>query len=211
MTNEERIELFDRWAASYDRAVERAGFPFDGYDAVLGTIVRHAATEPSHRVLDVGIGTGNLAQRIAPIGCEIWGVDFSHEMIERARKRLPGVRLVQADLLTGWPDALPERFDRIVSAYVFHEFPDGVKLRLLSELAEHLTPGGRIVLGDIGFQDAGERDTAHREWAEAWDENEHYWATAEIRPSLGARGFDVDAEQVSFCGAVLTLRCTEAR
>jgi len=206
MKDENRVQLFGQWAASYDRAVERSGFPFEGYGAVLDTIVERATVEPDHRILDVGIGTGNLAHRLAPIGCELWGVDFSHEMIERARDRLSGAQLVQADLLAGWPEALPERFDRIVSGYVFHEFPDDVKLQIIEKLAAHLAPGGRVILGDIAFPDPDARDASHREWAAAWDEDEHYWAASSIRPPLNARGFDVEYEQISFCSGVFTLR-----
>jgi len=200
-----RNELFDRWASSYDRAVERSGFPFEGYDKVLATIVRRSEVAPTQRVLDLGIGTGRLARQLALIGCEIWGVDFSHEMITRARERLPNAHFVRADLLSGWPDKLPQRFDRIVSAYVFHEFPDKTKLDLIDVFSAHLAPGGRIILGDIGFPDADARNDSHREWSEQWDKDEHYWAIAEIAPALEARGFDMAYEQVSFCGTVFTI------
>jgi len=211
MTAEDRIELFDRSAASYDRAIERAGFPFEGYAEVLETIVRHAAVEPSQRVLDVGIGTGNLAARIAVPECAIWGIDFSGEMLSRAQAQLPKAHLVQADLRDGWPHTLPQRFDRIVSAYVFHELPDEAKLRLIIRLAAHLERDGRIVLGDIAFPDSAVRASSHRAWAAAWDEDEYYWAASAIQPALEASGFDVEYTQVSFCGGVFSLRFAEIR
>ena len=211
MTSEDRVELFDRWAASYDRAVERAGFPFEGYGAVLGTIVARAEVERTHRVLDVGIGTGNLARQFAPSGCEIWGVDFSDEMIERARVRLPIAHIVRADLHADWPEALPKRFDRIVSAYVFHEFPDDVRLQLIGKLFAHLASSGRAILGDIAFPNREARDASHREWAAAWDEEEHYWTASTIRPALEARGLHVEYRQVSFCGGVFVFRRAETR
>jgi len=122
----DRVNLFDAWAERYDRSIARDSFPLTGYDEVLDAIVRLAEIEPDHLVLDVGIGTANLAKRITVSGCELWGVDFSEEMLRRARAKLPSTHLVKADLLNGWPEGLPDQFDRIVSAYVFHEFADSV-------------------------------------------------------------------------------------
>ena len=202
----DRVELFDRWAETYDRSVTRDSFPLAGYDEVLDAIVRQAMIEPVHRVLDVGVGTANLAVRIAASRCELWGVDFSDEMLKRACTKLPTTHFVKVDLLDGWPEGLPDRFDRIVSAYVFHEFSDSVKLRLIEDLAEHLADDGRIVIGDVAFPDVKARDECHRTWRAAWDEDEHYWAAESMKSALAKRGFAVAYEQVSFCGGVFSLR-----
>ncbi|MBK7181082.1 MAG: methyltransferase domain-containing protein [Chloroflexi bacterium] len=100
-----RVTLFDAWAARYDTAVAAGGqdFPFAGYDEVLATAVRAAGARPSLRVLELGIGTGNLAERFVAAGCQVWGLDFSAAMLAQARVRLPQVHLVQADLLAARP------------------------------------------------------------------------------------------------------------
>ncbi len=50
---------------------------------------------PGQRVLELGCGKGDLLAALKPsIGV---GVDFSHEMIERARKRHPGCTFIEAD------------------------------------------------------------------------------------------------------------------
>jgi putative AdoMet-dependent methyltransferase len=203
---EDRVERFDRWAETYDDLSATDSFPRAGYDDVLDAVVRRSEVEPGHCALDIGVGTANLATRIAASGCELWGVDFSAEMLKRARAKLPAARLIEADLRDGWADGLPDRVDRIVSAYVFHEFPDAVKLRLLRELADHLAPDGRIVIGDVAFPDGKSRDDCHEAWRAAWDEDEHYWAADAIRIPLEDAGFAVAYEQVSFCGGVLALR-----
>src|SRR5574340_741926 len=144
---------FDEWAASYDQdvAVNR-GFPFEGYRQVLETVLRAAQAEPGMRVLDIGAGTGNLTAMFAAAGCQIWGTDYSAEMVAQARAKLPQVPFIQADLLAPWPSELPQRFDRIVSGYVFHHFTQQKKVELLSDLVrQHLTPGGRIIIADIAF------------------------------------------------------------
>ena len=37
---------------------------------------RRGMIRPSLRVLELGIGTGNLAERFVAAGCQVWGLDF---------------------------------------------------------------------------------------------------------------------------------------
>lgn len=134
-SSRDRMELFDGWAERYDESVRQDDtFPFAGYESVLDTIVRKAAVRPGMRVLDVGIGTGKFPHAEGMV----WGVDFSAGMLEQCRERLPHATLVQADLTKPLPAALRLGFDRIVSAYVLHEFASDGKMKLLQ---------GRILLG----------------------------------------------------------------
>jgi len=203
---DDRERLFDGWAEGYDASIESGdAYPFAGYDEVLDRIAEIADLPATGRVLDVGIGTGNLASRLAPTGCEVWGVDFSERMLAKAAEKLPDARLVKANLVDGWSDRLPERFDRIVSAYVFHEFPDDVKVRVLAELSRHLREGGRIVIGDIAFPDEAARAVCREDWQQVWDEEEFYWTAASIRLRLEAVGLSITYRQVSFCGGVFDI------
>jgi ubiquinone/menaquinone biosynthesis C-methylase UbiE len=99
MSEPEGAELFDRWAKNYDTSVTDGAFPFAGYEAILDEVVRLAEVRPAMRVLELGIGTGNLAGRFLQKGCPVWGIDFSEEMLARARAKYPQIALVQADLL----------------------------------------------------------------------------------------------------------------
>lgn len=206
--NQDRLALFEQWAATYDpRSGEEDLFPFAGYDSVLTTIVERAAVTRDMRVLDLGVGTGNLMAKFADLGCELWGVDFSAKMLERARKSLPQARLVQADLLQTFPSTLPKEFGAIVSAYVLHEFSDSNKVKLLSRLSEdYLAPGGVIVIGDVAFEDADVRAKAKKQWADIWDEEEYYWAADEAMELLAQAGLTCTYEQVSVCAGVFVIQ-----
>jgi putative AdoMet-dependent methyltransferase len=207
MTDERRAQLFDDWALHYDRSIHaHAGFPFAGYDEVLAEVAWTAAAQCGMTVLDLGIGTGNLSTHLAALGCRIWGIDFSAEMLARAREKLPQAVLVQGDLLRSWPGALDRRFDRIVSAYVLHEFDLPTKIELLQRLArDHLAPGGCIVVGDIAFPTAAAHDHARTDWARLWDEDEHYWIAEETVVACRQAGLQVIYEQISICGGVFRL------
>ena len=200
MRKADRIDLFDRWSETYDRGVLDESGVHEGYDDVLETVVRAAEARPGMRVLDLGIGTGNLAQRFVALGCVVWGVDFSPAMLARARAKLPGVTLTQADLRGEWPAELAGPYDRVVSTYVLHEFCLEHKVTLVRYLAEQcLSMEGRIVIGDIAFESVQARTDAG---ADDWDEEEHYWAADETRAACAAAGLCFTYTQVSGCGGV---------
>ncbi len=197
---------FDEWAASYDASVMRnSGFPFDGYRQVHECILSQAQARPGMSVLDLGCGSGNLALLFAEQGCQLWCSDFSPAMLRLAQAKLPGAQFVLADLRAAWPAALERRFDRIVSAYVFHHFELEEKVRLLSMLVEkHLSPHGRVVIGDIAFQDRAAWEAARANAGDEWEE-ELYWDAGLALPALRAAGLMAHFIQVSQYGGVFTL------
>lgn len=207
MSETERTQLFDRWAETYDSVVASADgdFPFDGYEQVLDEVVRLAGVKPSTRILDLGIGTGNLAARFVQRGCAVWGTDFSAEMLAQTRAKLPHVHLVQANLLGEWPAELQLPFDRVVTAYVLHEFDLATKVSLLRRVASHhLAAGGCILVADIAFPTALAREAAAQRWADQWDQDESYWAADETIAACEEAGLQATYKQVSSCGGVFT-------
>ncbi|MBP8948902.1 MAG: class I SAM-dependent methyltransferase [Candidatus Promineofilum sp.] len=205
---------FDRWAAAYDADVAAStaagatgghGFPFAGYDRVLARVVELAQIAPGMAVLELGPGTGNLTTQLVERGAAVWALDFSAEMLARARARVPAAHFAGANLLGDFPPDFHRPFDAVVSTYTFHEFPLPDKLALLRRLfASHLRPGGAVVIGDIGFPTAAARDALRAAAGDAWDD-EHYWIMAEVEPALRASGLKHYVELIPPCAIVLTL------
>ena len=144
---------FDLWADEYDRSVqgsdEENSYPFAGYQRVLGTIYSEIRKMDAHRVLDVGFGTGILANRLYRDGCHVTGIDFSDRMLQIAREKMPEAVLIRHDFSTGLPLRLQEEdFDAIVCTYAIHHLTDNQKRSFLAELQSHLAPGGKI-FGDL--------------------------------------------------------------
>jgi putative AdoMet-dependent methyltransferase len=213
MTHQSRSQLFDGWAEHYEQSIrDKNSFPFDGYSLVLDEVVQLADPQVGMKVLDLGIGTGNLAARFAAMDCEIWGIDFSAGMLAKAREQLPEAVLVQADLLGDWPEQLNRRFDRLVSAYVLHEFDLTTKVTLLQRLTQsYLAASGRLIIGDIAFPTSEVQDRARKAWADLWDEDEFYWVADEATSACKSVGLQMTYRQISSCGGIFVVEPVDLR
>lgn len=101
-----------------------------------------AAVPRGAKVLDVGCGTGEMAEQLMRRGYEAWGLDIAAPMIRRARDRCASDRFEVADL-----EHLPfadDTFDAAVCLGVI-EYLDTDE-RALRELWRVLKPGGRVVV-----------------------------------------------------------------
>jgi putative AdoMet-dependent methyltransferase len=202
-------ELFDAWADNYDQLLDsgNASISFEGYEDVLAETVLQAQVEPGMHVLDLGTGTGNLAARFLSAGCDVWGMDFSEGMLAKAREKLPGLHPVLGDLREEtWSQDLLRQYDRIVSAYVWHDFDLEYKLELLKRLIGHyLASQGRVVIADIAYQDQAARLQARAHWGRLWSDAEHYWAADETIAACKASGLRCDYQQVSSCAGIFVI------
>jgi putative AdoMet-dependent methyltransferase len=196
---------FDPWAESYDHDVaSQDQFPFNGYEQVLDAVAKLAQPSPGMTVLDIGTGTGNLARRLSSHGCELWCTDFSEAMLAKARLKLPQAHFVLHDLRAAWPEELDRRFDRVVSAYVFHHFDLANKVGFCSELvSRRLEAGGRLVIADLSFPDQKTMEEFAASVGDLW-EQEPYWLADQAMSALRAAGLRPKYEQVSACAGVYT-------
>jgi demethylmenaquinone methyltransferase/2-methoxy-6-polyprenyl-1,4-benzoquinol methylase len=139
----ERVQtMFDRIAPVYD-AMNRVMTA--GLDRRWRRATVRAVVQSDNVVLDVACGTGDLAAEAARAGGRVTGLDFSPEMLVRARRKEPSVEWVQGDML-----ALPfadASFDAATCGFGVRNASD---LDLaLRELARVLRPGGRIGILEI--------------------------------------------------------------
>ncbi len=122
--------------------------------------------DPSWSVLDVGTGTGALAQTLAERGHRVVGVDFSEKLLARARRRVPGVDFEHADILA--PGTMQgRRFDLVTMAYVLHGMSPALRRQVLVRARELATRHVLIV-------DYARRGTWLTRLVE-WVEGPHYF------------------------------------
>ena len=97
------------------------------------------------RALEVGIGTGKNI-KFYPQGVDITGIDFSHRMLQRARKRAKNMRH-NVDLMEMDVQKLrfsDHSFDTVFATFVFCSVPDPVQG--LMEMRRVCKPDGRLLL-----------------------------------------------------------------
>lgn len=58
----------------------------ENYFKILDRVVAMLPAKPNLKVLDIGIGTGLLAERMRP-GIELHGIDISTKMMEKVREK----------------------------------------------------------------------------------------------------------------------------
>ncbi len=158
--------VFDAQAGDYDAARRRLIPPFEAF---YGTAVQvlDLAGAPLRRVLDLGAGTGLLAQRVlaAHHAVELTLLDGAPRMLEQARERLgAGPAYLTADLA----DPLPAGpWDAVVSALAIHHLDDPGKRALFARVYAGLRPGGVFVNAEQVLGSGPRLTTLAERWHEA--------------------------------------------
>jgi ubiquinone/menaquinone biosynthesis C-methylase UbiE len=126
---------FDGRAARYEelRPVD------DNWWEVFDALVRLGGLRGS-RVLEIGCGTGRLAQALADRElARVWAVDVSEAMVQRAKANGVNARVARAEALpfkAGW-------FDAVVSRMAIHLVD---RPRAFAQFRRVLAPAGRLAL-----------------------------------------------------------------
>ena len=135
--------MFDRIAPVYD-VMNRV--MTGGLDRRWRRVTVEQAVSPGDRVLDACCGTGDLAIAARKRGAaEVVGLDFSAQMLERARRKAPEIEWLQGDVL-----ALPFEDGSFDSATVGFGIRNVDDLEAgLRELRRVLRDGGRLAILEI--------------------------------------------------------------
>ncbi|MGV6850328.1 MAG: class I SAM-dependent methyltransferase [Marinibacterium sp.] len=132
---------YARWAPIYDKT----------FGAVTNVGRRQAVQFinglENGTVLEVGVGTGLSLQYYKP-GLEVTGIDFSTDMLAKARAKVRhlnldnviSLRQMDARVLD-FPDS---SFDMVAAMHVLSVVPEPE--RVMAEIARVLKPGGRVVI-----------------------------------------------------------------
>lgn len=198
---------FDLWADGYDKSVglsdEENTYPFAGYRDVLNAIYKEVLESDSNTVLDIGFGTGTLTTALYEKGLTVFGQDFSEEMIKIAKEKMPKAKLFAGDFTKGLVESLMEnKYDVIIATYSLHHLTDDEKIHFIKSLINLLNPGGKILIGDVAFENREALEACKESYKDYWDDEEFYFVYDEIKEYFSGLSF----EKYSFCAGVLSLK-----
>lgn len=150
---------FARHAGEWDelRALHSA-------DAEVETRLAEALAEaPLGALLDIGTGTGRIAELFAGHAERVVALDKNLEMLRVARAKLQHLPAARVELVQGDFAELPfadASFDTVILHQVLHFAPDPAPA--LAEAARVLRSGGRIAIVDFASHDHEELRTRHQ-------------------------------------------------
>ena len=152
-------KIYDDLAKRFDQMVkddiENFRFPYSEYNLLHEIIAEYISDRLNGKqvkILDIGIGTASLYERIIPEGIDLTGIDNSEPMLEIARLRVPDARLINHNIKKGLPEDIKgETYDFIVVSYLFMHFDFEFIIYFIELFRQYLAPFGKLLIGDILF------------------------------------------------------------
>ena len=138
-----QVGVWDRISQTYVREVDKR------FTTIVEQVIRRAALEPGHQVLDLGTGTGAVALQAAPLvgpAGQVTGADISSEMLDLARQRVARLSHTNLNFQEGGAEAIPAEdasFDAVLACLSLMYVVD--RAAAARECARVLRPGGRFV------------------------------------------------------------------
>ncbi len=200
---------FDLWADRYDKSVniseENDEYPFAGYKKVLNFIYSQVRKKSRAHVLDIGFGTGVLTTQLYNEGCSITGIDFSQNMIDIAKQKMPDAIFIRYDFSKGVPKEIKnKKFDYIISTYAIHHLTDEQKIEFIKSIFNLLKENGQILIGDVSFENRNQLESCKEKYEQYWDEDETYFIGEEIRGAFSDE-YRCEYVKISHCSGVFTI------
>lgn len=160
---------FNSWAKTYDKAVKEDKGQlklYKNYNSILEEVYNIAIknTKEAPSILEIGVGTGNLANKFIREGYNIVGIDQSREMLNVAKEKNPRLKVRLGEFLKIPFDN--KVFDVIVSTYAFHHLKENEKIVAIGEMIRVLKDHGKIVIGDLMFKSEEDKDNILKSLAE---------------------------------------------
>lgn len=155
----ERAEAARRYFADHAAEWDAIRSLHVGEDRVEAAMLALMHNRRLGHVLDIGTGTGRMAEIFAPAASRITALDRSPEMLRIARAKLAD-RQISVDLVQGDFMALPlaaAAVDTVVMHQVLHFAHEPG--RVIAEAARVLRPGGHLLIIDFAPHDREELRT----------------------------------------------------
>ncbi|ANU09980.1 SAM-dependent methyltransferase [Planococcus antarcticus DSM 14505] len=197
----EFVEIFDEWVHTYDDSVNGKDVEYKDVFVKYNEILQAVADVATGPVVEFGVGTGNLTEKLLSRGLKVVGVEPNRAMREVTAEKIADLTLIDGDFLEFKVGITPQSF---VSSYAFHHLTDVEKARAFQIYAEQLPTGGKVIFADTLFDSemakqeiiAFEQKRGHANLVE--DLNREYYTTVPVMEKLITdAGFTVEFSKMN--------------
>ncbi len=138
----ETKEAYNLWSEQYDTNLNKTR------DLEARALRKTLETFNFDRCLEIGCGTGKNTEWLLHKASHITAVDFSEEMIARAKSKinLNKVRFLQADIRDIW-NFTNEQYDLVSFSLVLEHIQN--LDHVFNETSRALSPGGYVYIGEL--------------------------------------------------------------
>jgi SAM-dependent methyltransferase len=137
--------MFDRNAERWARQEPMILSDFTARPLVLQELAPVTGTH----VLDLGCGEGYVARLVAQAGAQsVFGIDFSSEMVERARAAASGApcpMTFETGNAANFQNFPRQQFDRVIAVFMVGYLTCAEMTAVFRTVRSHLAPGGRFI------------------------------------------------------------------
>ncbi|WP_142827067.1 class I SAM-dependent DNA methyltransferase [Planococcus soli] len=197
----EFVGIFDEWVHTYDDSVSGKDEEYRDVFVKYNEILQAVADGAIGPVVEFGVGTGNLTEKLLAKGLEVVGVEPNKSMREATAEKIADLKVIDGDFLEFKTKIKPQSF---VSSYAFHHLTDAEKAQAFKIYAEQLPAGGKVVFADTLFASesakkeiiAFEQTRGHANLVE--DLNREYYTTVPVMEKLATdAGFTVKLSKMN--------------
>lgn len=149
-------QMWDAEAAAFDNEPDH-GLRDAGVRAAWTALLSDSLPDTPDtplRILDIGCGTGSLSLVLAGLGHDVTGIDFSPEMIARAKEKAQAAgQSIEFQVMDAAAPQFPsQEFDVLLCRHVLWTLPEPDQVLLRWQ--QLLKPGGRLIMIE-GFWHTG--------------------------------------------------------
>lgn len=197
----EFVEIFDEWVHTYDDSVNGKDKEYEDVFVNYNEILQAVADRAVSPVIEFGVGTGNLTQKMVDLGLRVVGIEPNQAMRAATAEKFPELQIRDGDFLEF---EQPDSVKSFTSTYAFHHLTDAEKAQAFKLYADKLPAGGKVVFADTVFESERAKQQMivfeeSRGYANLVEDlNREYYTTLPVMKELiEAAGFRVEFTQLN--------------
>lgn len=188
-------ETYNRIAEDWHADHHNDNWWVTGADAFVSLL------HPGDAILDIGCGGGIKTAYLIDKGFKVVGIDLSENMINIAKREVPGGTFIACDL--AHVDTLGRQFDAIFAQAVLLHIPKKEIVDRLRSMVGQLKHGGHLYVS-VKQQRPGEPEEAtiaEHDYGYPYERFFSYFTADELRMYFGLAGLAVVSERIVSVGA----------